>query len=78
MSDVKGSSHHNNPGKKKMTPKEEQKLKEVIENEIEEDEVYELRNKMREIHQSINNNYKALTLVVEDIARVLLKFKNED
>nr|GEW68075.1 hypothetical protein [Tanacetum cinerariifolium] len=40
--------------------------------------MYALRMEMREIHASINNDLKVFTAVIEDIAKVFLKYQNEE
>nr|GEV13287.1 mini-chromosome maintenance complex protein 4 [Tanacetum cinerariifolium] len=43
-----------------------------------EENMYSLRKEMREIHTFINNDLKVLTVVIEDIARVLPQDINEE
>ncbi|GKB25084.1 hypothetical protein Tco_0864485 [Tanacetum coccineum] len=43
-----------------------------------EDNVYALREEMREIHASINNDLKVLTAIVEDITKVFLQDQNKE
>ncbi|GJW03599.1 hypothetical protein Tco_1562455 [Tanacetum coccineum] len=43
-----------------------------------EESMYALRKEMRDIHTLINNDFKVLTAIVEDIAKVFLQDTNEE
>ncbi|GJW67398.1 hypothetical protein Tco_0121822 [Tanacetum coccineum] len=121
MNEFGDSSFHNNPGRRMMTPEQEEvypwdqrkssdldickaflklcivedliwdkisrKLKEPLRNthvdecvccqvqHITEENMHTLRMEMQEIHESINNDLKVLTMIIEDIAKVFFKFK---
>ncbi|GKD97650.1 hypothetical protein Tco_1381547 [Tanacetum coccineum] len=86
MSEFGDSSFHKNFGRRMMTleqeelyPWEQLKSSDVdILQHMTEENVHALRMEMREIHASINNDLKVLTVVIEDIAKVFLQDQNEE